>query len=301
MNLKYLQQFLELSNHSSMSQYAIHAGVTHAQVSRMVQELEKEFGYRLLIRDKSKINMEFTKKGQTLLTRIPFVFSEIEQMRALINADRDVEKGTFDIYTTTYLIDYWIASELIKFVNVNPNIIINLFHREDTPSHEEKKTLITISPKTEGADDIEQIFLRDFHIGLWASKDYIKRYGRPENINDLTRHKLLCFERKWSMNSYPTINWYMNNIDIAIRPENVTVIRSSIGIMKAAESGLGIFSLSEESVKSLNYDFERILPDFKGPIIPMCLSYPKAWKEYKSIKKIEDFFIKVFKDKRFND
>lgn len=297
MNLKYLQQFLELSNHSSMSQYAVHAGVTHAQVSRMVQELEKEFGHQLLIRDKSKSNIEFTKKGQALLERIPFIFKEIDNMRAFIESDRELEKGIFDLFTTTYLIDYWISPELYKFKNESPHIILNLFNREDASSHEEKKTLITISPRTEGNDEVAQTHLRDFHIGLWASPEYIKRYGRPTDINDLTRHILLCFERKWPDRPYPTLNWYMNNIDFALRPENVIIIRSSIGIMKAAEAGLGIFSLSEESVKSFGFKFERILPDFKGPVVPMCLSYPKSWKGHKSIQKIEEFLVKTFKEK----
>jgi len=43
--------------------------------------------------------------------------------------------------------------------------------------------------------------------------------------------------------------------------------------------------------------FERILPNFEGPIVPMCFSYPEAWKNHKSIQIIEEFVADIFKKK----
>lgn len=297
MNLKYLKQFLELSKYVSMNQYAAQNDVTHAQVSRMVVELEKEFGYQLLIRDKSQSNLKLTKKGETLVKRIPFVFHEIEHMRSLLDYDEELERGIFDLYTTTYLIDYWISSHLIKLKRNYPSITLNLFCREETPLEEEKKTQLTISPRTQETTDFIQVHLRDFHVGLWASQDYIKRNGCPEHIADLSRHILICFERSWPDRAYPTINWYMNNTNFILRPENVIIIKSSVGVMKAAQEGLGIFCLSEESIKTMNMKFERILPNLEGPIVPMCFSYPEAWKNHKSIQVIQEFVIDIFKKK----
>ena len=296
MNLKYLKQFLELSKFPSMSQYAVKAGVTHAQVSRMVIELEKEFGFQLLVRDKTQGTLRLTKKGETLIKRIPFVFREIENMEALLKSDQDLDRGVFDLYTTGYLVDHWVAPYLAGFKKDNPLITLNLFGREEMFSPEEKKTMLTISARgKEEEEDYQQVFLRDFHIGLWASEDYIKRNGRPEHVADLARHVLVCFERKWPERAYPTMNWYMNNTDFMLTPSNVIIIRSSVGIMKAAQAGLGIFSLAEESIKTMGMKFERILPHLEGPTVPMCFSYPTAWKDHKSIQKVEEFLIKIFK------
>jgi DNA-binding transcriptional LysR family regulator len=295
MNLKYLKQFFELSEYVSMNQYAAQNNITHAQVSRMVMELEKEFGYQLLIRDKSQSNLKLTKKGEVLVKRIPFIFKEIENMRSLLDHDEELERGNFDLITTTYLVDYWISPWLIDLKKKYPYLTLNLLCREDAPSAEEKKTQFTISPFTQDNDDIIQVKLRDFHIGLWASKKYIQRYGYPEHIADLSRHILICFERNWPDRAYPTMNWYVNNTNFVLKPENVIVIKSSVGIMKAAQEGLGIFSLSEESIRTMNMSFERILPNFEGPIVPMCFSYPKAWQGHKSVKIIETFLLNIFK------
>ncbi|MBY0281278.1 MAG: LysR family transcriptional regulator [Alphaproteobacteria bacterium] len=295
MNLKYLKQFLQLSEFPSMSQYALKVGVTHAQVSRMVIELEKEFGFQLLVRDKTQGILKLTKKGETLVKRIPFIFREIDNMQALLKSDQDLERGLFDLHTTGYLVDYWIAPNLAKFKKDNPLITLNLFGREETLAPEEKKTMLTVSARTKEDDDYEQIPLRDFHIGLWASEDYIKRNGKPEHVADLARHVLICFERKWPERSYPTMNWYMNNTDFMLTPSNVIIIRSSVGIMKAAQAGLGIFSLAEENIKTMGMKFERILPHLEGPVVPMCFSYPTAWKDHVSIHKIREFLFNTFK------
>jgi DNA-binding transcriptional LysR family regulator len=300
MNLKHLKQFLELSQfiegseNPSMNQFAIKVGIPHAQVSRMVMELEKDLGYQLLIRDKTTA-IKLTKKGETLVKRIPFLFKEIELTHALLQADEELEKGSFDLYTTTYLVDYWIAPRLAEFKRKCPRITLNLFVREDMPSPEEKKTSLTISAYSEEVENYEQFHLRDFHIGLWASEDYLKRNGRPEHVADLSRHVIICFERKWPEHAYPTMNWYMNNTDFALSPDNVIVIKSSVGIMKAAQAGLGIFSLSEEGVKTMgDMKFERILPQLEGPVVSMHFSYPTAWKNHVSIQRISEFLKDVF-------
>ncbi len=297
MNLKYLQQFLNLSKCASMSQYAAKTQVTHAQVSRMVMELEKEFGYQLLIRDRTKSNIRLTKKGEILTKRIPFVFKELTCMRSLVDSDEELELGNFDLHTTTYLIDHLISENIAAFKAKYPQITLNMFGREDTPSHYEKRTIFTVSPKTEGTegdDEVEQILLKNFHVGLWASKDYVAKHGYPKHISDLTHHKIICLERNWHERSYPTMNWYMNHTNFQLKQENVIVIRSSVGMMKAAQAGLGIFSLSKESINTLGMSFERVLPGLEGPIVPMCFSYPAAWKNHISVKLIEEFLVEVF-------
>ncbi len=301
MNLKHLKQFWELSQfigtteNPSMNQFAIKVGIPHVQVSRMVMELEKDLGFQLLIRDKTTA-IKLTKKGMSIVKRIPFVFKEIDLLQVLLNTDEELERGSFDLYTTTYLTDYWIAPKLAEFKRKFPRITLNLFVREDAPSSHEKNTMLAISAYSRDNDDYEQVHLRDFHIGLWASEEYIKRNGKPEHVSDLSRHVIICFERKWPEHAYPTMNWYMNNTDFALNPDNVIVIRSSVGIMKAAQEGLGIFSLSEESIRTLEgMKFERILPQLEGPAVSMCFSYPKAWKDHISIQRITEFLKDAFK------
>ena len=129
---------MRTSENPSMNQFAIKTGIPHAQVSRMVMELEKDLGYQLLIRDKTTA-IKFTKKGEILVKRIPFIFKEIDLTQTLLNSDEELEKGYYDIYTTTYLADYWIAPRLSEFKIKFPRITLNLFVREDNPPHSSPK------------------------------------------------------------------------------------------------------------------------------------------------------------------
>ena len=140
MNIRYLRQFLELSRFSSMNQYASQNNVTHGQVSRMVSELEKYFGYTLLIRDKTQTRLKLTKKGAILVRRIPFIFREIDNMRSLLDQDMGLEHEIFDLTTTAHLVDYWISPYLRSLKDKYPYLTLNLFCKEDAPSLDDKKT-----------------------------------------------------------------------------------------------------------------------------------------------------------------
>ncbi|MBM3610486.1 MAG: LysR family transcriptional regulator [Alphaproteobacteria bacterium] len=301
MNLRYLLQFYELSHHETMSSYAKAVGVTAPQVTRMVSELEKEFNAPLLIRKKNRAIIEFTEKGKLLLSRIPIILSEIKNTKDLVQLNPNEDSGKFNLYTTHFLIDYLLSPHLIRLKEKVPGITLDLYGLETPLSEKDKKYNLSISPYVPNLAGITQVDLMTFHIGLWASEDYIRRCGEPKHPSDLKGHNFLCFEEKWPELSYPTVNWYLENSFFEVREANVQVIRSSVGIMQAAKSGLGIFSVSKESLNLFDMKFVPILPNLKGPVVRMCFTYPNEWKDYKSIKSIEEFLVSLFKTRMINE
>jgi DNA-binding transcriptional LysR family regulator len=296
MNLKYLLQFYELSHHETMSSYAKYAGVTAPQVTRMVAELEREFNAPLLIRKKNRAIIEFTEKGQLLLARIPIILNEVNNAKSLVQLNPEKDAGKFNLYTTHFLIDYLLSPNLINLKGAMPEISLNLYGLEKPLPEKDKKYNLSISPYVENLNGITQVELMDFHVGLWASESYIKHFGKPKHPSDLKRHYFLCFEEKWSELSYPTVNWYLENSFFEMNDRNAQVIRSSLGIMQAAKTGLGIFSISKELIRLFGTEFVPILPELKGPVVKMCFTYPNEWANYKSIQSIESFLLNTFRN-----
>lgn len=193
------------------------------------------------------------------------------------------------------IIDFWLCPDYPKFISENPKTILNFYGEEKGLSPELKKNCLTISPfDPRCSDEIEQEKLGDFNVKLWASKSYLKTWGTPKSVKDLESHLILCQEKEWPKNPYPTINWYRDQYGDQITKENTIIIRSSLGIIHAAQKGLGIFSLSEESLTHLGYLFEPVLPEIKGPTVDMRFTYPAKWKEYKSLKLIRKFIHNLF-------
>lgn len=280
-----------------MREYAKHSGRTATQVSRMVMELEKDFGVTLVHRSKKGINLEFTDQGKTLVEHIPTLLGNLDNIRSLLELDKITPSGVFNLYTTHFLIDYVLAPNLADLREKHPALTLNLYGTESPLVEESKRNSLVIAPYCDDPTGRIQTELKTFHVGLWASKTYVEQFGMPKHPHELSRHSFLCFDAEWHETLYPNVNWCFKNDIFSLDKKHMCIVRSSVGLLRAANSGMGIFSLSEESVKMFGGDFVRILPELEGPKLTMCLTYPEAWKNLPSIQVIESFLKDLFQTK----
>ncbi len=291
--LEQLQEFIELCEFPSLYEYAKFKGVAHSKVSKMVNDLEDHFGCKLIQRSRVGSN-KITEEGQRLFKLAPNLLKDAIQLKDVVRHEFEKDEGTFDLITTNVLLEHWISPNLGKFRSKYPGINLNLIPSEQIPDSSITKTTLSVCPEMKIGTKVKQKHLRDFNVGMWASKKYIKRFGKPEHVSDLGRHRLLCFSNSWTENVYPTLNWYAEHKGVSITPGNVTIIRSSLGILQAAKDGLGIFSLAQENIEKMGFEFERILPNITGPKIPMCFTYPEKWEHSKAIMSIQKFLMECF-------
>jgi LysR family transcriptional regulator for bpeEF and oprC len=210
----------------------------------------------------------------------------------MMNSDPNLNKGELTIFTTTSLIEDWIVPILPDFFEKYPSIHLNLISHDSLLTDDMKGRVISIVPKGVETDNIIQVPLRDFHVGLWAAPAYLERYGCPKKPSDLMRHRLLVFAKDFDKMTYPNINWHLKDLDI--KSEDLVCINSSTALIKAARRGLGIISLSAEAVQASGQLLERVLPDFHGPTVTMCLTYPSHLQQNKLLQNVEAFLKKKF-------
>jgi DNA-binding transcriptional LysR family regulator len=292
MDFEYLKNFYELVLAGSVRKLAEIKDIPVGKVSRQLSVLERELGTTLLERKQGIAGLKLTRQGQILFGALPGIIGSIENVKAMMGSDPNLNKGEVTIYTTSSLIEDWIVPILPSFFEQYPSIHLNFLRHDNLLSEEMKARVISITPKSEELDNIIQVPLRDFHVGLWASSEYLERYGIPKKQTDLIRHRLLVFAKDFDKMTYPNINWHLKNLDI--KSEDLLCINSSAALIKAARNGLGIISLSAEAIEASGYSLVRVLPDLEGPMVTMCLTYPAYFQQNKLIKNIEDFFKKKF-------
>lgn len=297
-NLKYLKQFQELSRYNSMKRYAIESGYTHAQVSRMVAELEKTFGYKLMIRERSKGLQDLTTRGKKLLEQIPRIFDEIKTAQRLLETDEFTPQGRYEILTTSFFIDDWICPKLAEFKKKYPEITLNLIANERTVTHEMKKTMMIISPFTEPQPNIVQTPLVNLNVSLWGSQKYLKNFGTPKTVEDLSKHQFILYEENYP---WPSADWLQSMY--GVKSEKITFIRSVRGMLSAAKEGLGLLFISSAAINALAPNgFIKLLPEeVKFKPIELVFSYPDFWKNYKGVQVIENFFVETFKERALSN
>lgn len=293
MDFDYLRNFYELVLAGSVRKLSEIKGVPIGTISRQLSALERSLGHTLLERKQGIAGIKLTREGKVLLDALPGILGAFDSARVMMESNPELNKGEITIYTTASLVEDWLVPMLPNFFESYPSIHLNLISHDSLLPQEMRSRVISIIPKGEEIENIVQVPLRDFHVGLWASSAYLKRYGCPKNQADLMRHRLLVFAKDFDKMTYPNINWHLKNLDI--KREDLLCINSSSALIKAAQSGLGIISLSAEAVQASGYSLERVLPDLQGPIVTMCLTYPSYLKQNKIINNVEEFLKTNFK------
>jgi len=178
--------FTKLVDNMSFGKTAVELKTTQSTVSRRIKYLEDQLGFKLLFRDTR--NLKLTDEGQKLY------FSFRNQERYLleqisnIKQPKELNKGGFSLSLPFSLSHGMITPLIAKFLATYPQINIEA-HFGVVKSHIIADVDVAIScvkPKTE---DSEFYLLTSKKVQAYCSQKYIKRYGLPESIEDLTNGK----------------------------------------------------------------------------------------------------------------
>jgi DNA-binding transcriptional LysR family regulator len=287
MDFDYLRNFYELVLAGSVRKLSEIKGIPIGTISRQLSTLERSLGHTLLERKQGIAGLKLTREGKVLFDALPSVLGAFDSAKMMMESDPNLNKGKLTIYTTTSLIEDWLVPMLPSFFELYPSIHLNLMSQDTLLSNEMRDRVISIVPKCEEMEGIIQVPLLDFHVGLWASSDYLERCGRPKTMADLMRHRLIIYAKDLDQMTYPNVNWHLKNLDIKL--EDLLCIHSTSARIKAAKNGLGIISLSTEAIYASGTSLERVLPNIEGPVVTMCFTYPSYLKENKLIKNTEEF------------
>ena len=127
MNIKKYEAFVRAVELGSLSKAAEELGYTQSGISHMMQSLEDEVGFPLLVRTSSGIlpNTE----GETLLPIIRQLLSTNETLEQYIAKIKGVDSGRIRIASFPSVATYWLPTIISRFQKDFPNVEIVI--RED--------------------------------------------------------------------------------------------------------------------------------------------------------------------------
>ncbi|MEE1038409.1 MAG: LysR family transcriptional regulator [Eubacterium sp.] len=131
MDIEKYSILLETINAGSLSSAANNLGYTPSGISRVINSLEKDTGFPLLVR--SKHGVLPTKECQLLIPHITSLIKSSENLTQIINQISDVEVGTITIGTAYNSLFPWISKLIFEYGKLHPGITFNLV--EDTSSN----------------------------------------------------------------------------------------------------------------------------------------------------------------------
>jgi DNA-binding transcriptional LysR family regulator len=276
-----------------------HAGhelaLSQSAVSRQISALEMDLNVPLFHRHARGLIL--TEQGEVLYRTAHDVFTKLAAAKTRLMDSKEKPSGELRITTTVGLGSVWLTPRIKEFTELYPQINVTLLldDRELDLSMREADVAIRLRRPTQ--PDLIQRKLFTVHHHIYASLEYVKRFGIPKSVEDLDKHKILTFGQAPGYLS--TINWLETAGRGEDNPRPVALrINNAYGLRRAVQAGVGIASLADYIVAAdsnlVQIDLPLELPQFDTYFV-----YPEELKETKRITVFRDFIVSKAKEWSF--
>lgn len=201
MNLNDVHLFLVITETNSLAQAARRLDISPMAVSRRLASLEQELGTRLMQRTTRSVSL--TQEGSEFL---PYARSLIETekgAKSLFSSDTKGVSGLLRVTAPSGFGQRYILPLVPSLLNNNPDLRINLQLTEDVVDivGQGIDVAIRVAPLRDSSLIARK--LSDNPRIVCASPDYLKKFGTPEVLHDLSFHNCLRLTNvmQWSFES----------------------------------------------------------------------------------------------------
>jgi DNA-binding transcriptional LysR family regulator len=263
-------------------------------LSRQVQMLEKQVGCPLLIR-KSGVGVTLTRKGEELLEMVAPFFLQAKGFCGNNYVEVAGEKKRkVRIVTTNAIASYVINDPIVAYSKDNPHIIFEIIGEDHDIDVILNDADIAIRPYDPEFTSVYQEPLFTLERKLFASDEYLNKYGEPQTVDDLKNHRLIVTASIPQDYPFVDIHWILKlGVQEGEKREAVFLSNSLECMVNAAKEGLGIIGSYEKMSLIKKSNLNNILPHIKEKGITPHFIFPSYLKEDEDIIKIKKYLKEV--------
>jgi DNA-binding transcriptional LysR family regulator len=135
--------------------------------------------------------------------------------------------------------------------------------------------------------------LRRVAMGLFATRAYLERAGRPRSLRQLASHELVRIDRPGGASPWPLLEGLTELDARASRGRGVTTTSMSFAATAVA-AGAGIGLLPVLVAEALPAPVERVLPKLEVPAPTWSLLWPASRHLSPRVRVFVDFMVATF-------
>lgn len=189
--------FAAVIKNGGFSHAAKHLGLSNGLISRRISSLELELGVTLIKRTTRQFQL--TPEGQLLWQHALRIQQELDSAINLIHSSADKPEGTIRMSAPLYLGRHYFMPMILKFMHKFSDIKVELdLSNQKRDPIKEKFDLVIRGAGFRNQESLSdsslkmKLLIRD-HIGIYASKSYLQKYGEPKSVDELSRHIIVSY------------------------------------------------------------------------------------------------------------
>lgn len=269
-----------------------HAGenlnMSQSAVSRQVSALESEVGVPLFHRHARGLIL--TEQGEMLYRTTNDVQIKLDAVQARLTESHGKPSGTLRVTTTVALGSTWLTDRVQEFLDQYPTVNLHLVLDDGELDLNMRKADVAIRLSQPVQPDLIQRRLFTVHYHVFASPAYVDRFGAPQTLADLDKHRIVTFGIPVPP-GIRDVNWLeIAGRDTGIPREPALKINNIYALKKAVERGAGIAILPDYMIEP-DSKLVHLLADAEVPTFDTYFTYPAELKNSARVHAFRDFLL----------
>lgn len=262
--------------------------MSQSAVSRQVSAIEQDLNVPLFHRHARGLML--TEQGELLYSAASEMLMKLESVQSRLQETRDKPSGTLRVTTTVGLGSTWLAERVNEFVELYPDISLQLILENEELDLSMRQADAAIRLQKPSQPDLIQRKLFTVHYHIYASPEYLERFGEPKTLEDLDNHRIVTFGVP-----VPQYLRHLNWLEVAGRNRGAPrrpalLINNVFAIHNAVRRGAGIAALPDYLFDK-DSRLVRVLPQAEAPSFATYFVYPSELRNSARIAAFRDFLL----------
>ena len=239
--------YLAITECGSLSKVAKQEDMAVSSVSRKLDTLEADLGFKLF--NRSSRRMMLTDAGEQFLPRAKNILRELDEAKHDISALSSDPKGLLTITAPSSFGRLYVAPAVTGFLQRYPQMEIDLHIGDEIIDLAARRIDIAIRIGVLPSSDLIATQLAPSKRLVCASPAYLAKYGRPQHQQELLEHNCLM-----ATNVQPVYGlWSFASVNkgIPLQVKGTLKSNDTYTLMRAAAEGIGIVHLASWLVKDM--------------------------------------------------
>jgi DNA-binding transcriptional LysR family regulator len=189
-NLRIFKRVAELESFSAASQ---EFKVSPPTVSKAIKALENHLGVTLLRRTTRGLSL--TSEGQKLLFSGGNLIEQADVVLSSVRNDKRLLQGQLRITASLAFSRLVLAPVLNDFSELHPDLKLSFHLSDGYVDLVENGIDLAIRIGEQADSTLKTLKIGVSRRSLYASQEYLKKFGTPKSIEDLRKHRLLYYTR----------------------------------------------------------------------------------------------------------
>jgi len=282
--LRQLAVFASVAESESFAGAARKLQTSRSRVSETISKLEAELNIRLLNRSTRQLTL--TADGKA-------VYQHARQLQQLLDdvaaeTQQQSLRGRISLTCTQDVAVKFVAEILAEFEQLYPNVWVELQISDEPLDLIAEEIDLAIRVGTPKNSSLVGRHLFDQQTRLYASPDYLARFGTPQTIDQLVEHRWLVLLQ---LSGRKHIELQSGEQIVKLTPGFSHLCNAPLMMQKMLCCGMGIGLMLPASVEPeiSRGELVAVLPDWSGPTLAFSLLYPSRRQLPLRTRRLIDF------------